>query len=135
MSSQTGGHLTPISYSSNSRLRTVPKNFQSHVTTDGQSASLSWNKEPIWGLRPDLYYCLTVAGLLIWGALADERTGLSFVSCPVVAAGPRDIALVRTAQKIPLPTVIPLRVTQSLPSIGCLSGSTVLAFSKYYTVR
>jgi hypothetical protein len=30
-----------------------------------QSASLSWNKAPIWGLRPDLYYCQTVAGLLI----------------------------------------------------------------------
>jgi hypothetical protein len=42
------------------------------------SASLSWNKAPIWGLRPDLYYCQTVAGLLMWGALSDERTGLSF---------------------------------------------------------
>jgi hypothetical protein len=31
----------------------------SYVTTDGQSASLSWNKAPIWGLRPDLYYCQT----------------------------------------------------------------------------
>jgi hypothetical protein len=41
---------------------------ESYVTTDGQPASLSWNKAPIWGLRPDLYYCLTVAGLLIWGA-------------------------------------------------------------------
>jgi hypothetical protein len=30
---------------------------QSYVTTDGLSASLSWNKAPIWGLRPDLYYC------------------------------------------------------------------------------
>jgi hypothetical protein len=29
---------------------------QSYVTTDGQSASLSWNKAPIWGLGPDLYY-------------------------------------------------------------------------------
>jgi hypothetical protein len=44
-----------------------------------QSASLSWNKAPIWDLRPDLYYCQTVvAGLLMWGALSDERTGLSF---------------------------------------------------------
>jgi hypothetical protein len=51
---------------------------ESHVTTDGQTASLSWNKAPSWGLRLDLYYCLTVAGLLIWGALSDERTGLSF---------------------------------------------------------
>jgi hypothetical protein len=28
-----------------------------YVTTDGHSASLSWNKAPIWGLRPDFYYC------------------------------------------------------------------------------
>jgi hypothetical protein len=47
--------------------------------TDGQPASPSWNKAPIWGLRPDLYYSLTVAGLLIWGALSDERTCLSFI--------------------------------------------------------
>jgi hypothetical protein len=32
---------------------------QSYVTTDGLSASLSWNKAPIWGLRPDLY-CLSL---------------------------------------------------------------------------
>jgi hypothetical protein len=52
---------------------------------DSQSASLSWNKAPIWGLRPDFYYCQTVAGLLMWGALSHERTGLSFI----IAAGPR----------------------------------------------
>jgi hypothetical protein len=51
---------------------------ESYVTTDGQPASLSWNKAPFWGLRPDLYYCLTIAALLIWGALFDERMGLSF---------------------------------------------------------
>jgi hypothetical protein len=43
-----------------------------------QSASPSWCQAPIWGLRPDHYYCHTVAGLLMWGALSDERTGLSF---------------------------------------------------------
>jgi hypothetical protein len=37
---------------------------ESYVMTDGQSASLSWNKAPIWGLRPDFYYRRTVAGLL-----------------------------------------------------------------------
>jgi hypothetical protein len=58
---------------------------ESYVTTDGQPASLSWNKAPIWGLRPDFNYCLTVAGLLIWGALSDERTGLPFT----IATGPR----------------------------------------------
>jgi hypothetical protein len=55
-----------------------------YVTTDGQSASLSWNEAPIWGLRPDFYCRRTVAGLLMWGALSDERTGLSFT----FAAGP-----------------------------------------------
>jgi hypothetical protein len=58
---------------------------ESYVTTDGQPASLSWNKAPIWGLRPDLDYCLTIAGVLIWGALSDERTGLPFA----IATGPR----------------------------------------------
>jgi hypothetical protein len=56
---------------------------QSYVTIDGQSPSLSWNKAPIWGLRPDLYYCQTVAGLLMWGALSDERMGLSFARVTV----------------------------------------------------
>jgi hypothetical protein len=50
----------------------------SYITIDGQSASLSWSKAPIWGLRPDFYYCRTATGLLMWGALSDERTGLSF---------------------------------------------------------
>jgi hypothetical protein len=58
---------------------------ESYVTTDGQSASVSWNKAPFWGLRPDLYYCQIVAGLLMWGALSDEMTGLSFT----IATGPR----------------------------------------------
>jgi hypothetical protein len=58
---------------------------QSYITTDGQSASLSWNKAPIWGLRPDLCYCQTFAGLFMWGSLSDDRTGLSFP----IAAGPR----------------------------------------------
>jgi hypothetical protein len=58
---------------------------ESYVTTDGQSASLSWNKAPIWSLRSDFYYCPTVADLLMCSALSDERTGLSFT----VAAGPR----------------------------------------------
>jgi hypothetical protein len=58
---------------------------ESYVKTDGPSASLSWNTAPIWGLRSDCYYCQTVAGLLIWGDLSDERTGLSFT----IAVGPR----------------------------------------------
>jgi hypothetical protein len=49
----------------------------SYITTDGQSVSLSWNKAPILGLRPELCYCQTFAGLFMWGALSDERTDLS----------------------------------------------------------
>jgi hypothetical protein len=30
------------------------------------SASLSWNKAPIWVLRTDLCYCMTVGGLSMW---------------------------------------------------------------------
>jgi hypothetical protein len=26
---------------------------ESYITTDSQSASLSWNKAPTWGLQPD----------------------------------------------------------------------------------
>jgi hypothetical protein len=68
---------------------------QSYVTTDGQSASLFWWQIPISGPRPDFYYCQTVAGLLMWGALSDERTGLSFT----IAAGPRQ----RSLSRVPVP--------------------------------
>jgi hypothetical protein len=50
-----------------------------------RSGSYVWNKAPICGSRPDIYYCQTVAGLLRWGALSDERTGLSFT----IVADPR----------------------------------------------
>jgi hypothetical protein len=53
--------------------------------TDGQPVSLSWNKALVWGLRPDFCYYQTDAGLLMWGALSNERTGLSLT----IAAGPR----------------------------------------------
>jgi hypothetical protein len=58
-----------------------------YVMPDDQSASLSWNKASIWGLRPDFYFCRTVASLLIWGTLFDVRTGLSFK----IAAGPHQL--------------------------------------------
>jgi hypothetical protein len=66
-------------------LSTIFPESDSYITTDGQSASLSWTKAPIWGLRPDFYCRQTVAGLLMWGTLFEERTGMSFT----IAAGPR----------------------------------------------
>jgi hypothetical protein len=57
---------------------------ESYVTTDCQSASLSWCQATVWGLRPDFYYCQSVAGLLMWVSPSD-RTVLPFT----IAAGPR----------------------------------------------
>jgi hypothetical protein len=48
----------------------------------GQSV-LEWSTH--LGLTPDYYCCETIAGLLMWDALSDERTGLSFT----IAPGPR----------------------------------------------
>jgi hypothetical protein len=74
-----------LSYTANMFILMIPHESESYVTTDGQPTSLSWNKAPFWGLRPDLYCCLTVADLLMLGALSDERMGLSFA----IATGPR----------------------------------------------
>jgi hypothetical protein len=67
------GYSSPSGFKSFLKGGSLPTELffksQSFVTTDGQSAN--------WGLRPDLYYCQTVADLLMWGALSDERTGLS----------------------------------------------------------
>jgi hypothetical protein len=62
------------------------RRVEAFVTTDGQSASVSWNKAPIWGLPPDSYYCQTVRGLLMWCALFYERTGLSFPTALALAS-------------------------------------------------
>jgi hypothetical protein len=32
---------------------------ESYVTTNDQSASLSWNKSPIWGLRPNTFLLMS----------------------------------------------------------------------------
>jgi hypothetical protein len=41
------------------------------------------------GPKARFYYCQTVAGLLMWGALSDERKGLSFT----IASDPRQRSL------------------------------------------
>jgi hypothetical protein len=61
------------------RQLTAPKS-QSKLCYERRSVGQS-----VWGLQPDIYYYETVAGLLRWGALSDERTGLPFT----IAAGPR----------------------------------------------
>jgi hypothetical protein len=41
---------------------------ESYITTDSQSASLSWNKAPIWGLRTDIYLSLTITAMFLWAS-------------------------------------------------------------------
>jgi hypothetical protein len=67
------GHDGGIRPRHNTGSTRVESESESYITTDGQSASLSWNKAPIWGLRPDFYHCRTVAGLLMCGALSLMR--------------------------------------------------------------
>jgi hypothetical protein len=58
---------------------------QIYVTAGGQSASLFWCQETLWGLRLDFYYCQTLTGLLVWGGLSDKKMCLPFT----IAAAPR----------------------------------------------
>jgi hypothetical protein len=58
-----------------------PVSSQSYITTDGQSASLSWCQAPIWDHRPIffsslLYLFLGSYGFVDVGALSDEKSGL-----------------------------------------------------------
>jgi hypothetical protein len=86
MSSRLEDWLLTASYT----LTSTECESEPYVMTDGQSASLSWNEAPVWGLRPDHYYrteygiCLTVKFMIPWETLSDERTGLSYT----IAAGP-----------------------------------------------
>jgi hypothetical protein len=54
---------------------------ESYVTTDGQPASLSWSKAPIWGLRPDLYYLCDCYGLVLVGRPLWREVGSVFCMC------------------------------------------------------
>jgi hypothetical protein len=52
---------------------------QSHIATDGQSVSKSWYRAPSGAHDQKFLLLFDSYGLALWGALSDERTGLSFV--------------------------------------------------------
>jgi hypothetical protein len=81
--SQCVVHKMHVMLSQSAMTPIISLKTESYITTDGQSASLSWNKAPIWVIRPDFYYCKTVAGLMMFGVLSDEKTGLSFTNVTV----------------------------------------------------
>jgi hypothetical protein len=63
----------------NTSLSVSPKLSQSqnHIATDGQSVSIG--VEPHLGLMTRYLLLFDNYGIILWGALSDERTGLSFV--------------------------------------------------------
>jgi hypothetical protein len=71
-------------------LAIVRSQSQSYLTTDGQSASPSWHKAPIWNLGPDFYFCQTVAGLLMWGALSLRRGRVCHLQLLLLLASSKD---------------------------------------------
>jgi hypothetical protein len=84
-------HSTAISRDSLNSVSSQSQS-QSHITTDGQSTSKSWCRAPSGA--PDqifITYSLTVTVLFLWGAISDERMGLSFL----YAAGPHQRSLPR----------------------------------------
>jgi hypothetical protein len=54
---------------------------ESYITIDGQPASLSWSKAPIWGLRPDVYYICDSYGLVLVGRPLWREVGSVFFMC------------------------------------------------------
>jgi hypothetical protein len=69
---------SPLTNSLPDWLTTRSQSQSYYIMTNSQSASLSWYKTLVWGPRPGCCYCQTVADLLMWDALSDERIGLSF---------------------------------------------------------
>jgi hypothetical protein len=55
------------------------KSSQSHITSDGQSVSMSWCRAQS-GTFDQRFFFSKVTVLSFWGALSDERSGLSCVS-------------------------------------------------------
>jgi hypothetical protein len=85
-----------VPWDSNPRMTALTESLQSNSKLKLQCGCRSGKQivmvsSPIWGSWPDIYYCLTVTVLFLWGALFDERTLLSFV----YAAGPHQRGLSR----------------------------------------
>jgi hypothetical protein len=54
---------------------------QSHIATDGQSVSKSWCRAPSGAYDQIFITVWQLRSCFLWGALSDDRTGLSFVPC------------------------------------------------------
>jgi hypothetical protein len=90
---------------------------QRHNATDGQSASLSWNKAPIWGLRPYPCYCQAVACLfsLTRGRVCRLQLLLALASAVILgyeSRGTRDHILLSQIRDFPFHRLLRLAGSQ-----------------------
>jgi hypothetical protein len=78
-SAASANYLVVISSQSSSTADFLESESESYIMSDCQSASLSCNKAPVWGLRPNFYYCQTFEDLLMCGSLSLWREDGSVV--------------------------------------------------------
>jgi hypothetical protein len=80
------------------RILSVQSQSQSYVTADGQSATLSWNKAPVWGLRPDFYHlesCGVVdVGRSVWRDVGSVVYNSSLTAPAQLFSEPSPVGLV-----------------------------------------
>jgi hypothetical protein len=110
--------------------------IESYVTTDGQSASLSWNKAPIWGLRSvfisvrllRVCWCGTLS--LTKGIICRLKFLLALASAVILgyeSLGTRDHLLLSQIRDFPLWRLLPLAGLRGRystpPPHGILPGS------------
>jgi hypothetical protein len=62
-------------------LLSAESESECYVMTNGQSASLSWSKAPIWGLWPGLYYMCDSYGLVLVGHPLWREVGSVLCTC------------------------------------------------------
>jgi hypothetical protein len=93
---------------------------RSYVTTDSHSAGLFLCQAPIWSLRPDFYYCQTVADLLMLigpvyniFARTAQKTSPSILLYSLVA-----VERCFLAEPLLAMAVVQLLVSRSLPNNG-----------------
>jgi hypothetical protein len=105
--------------------------------TISEPISLGVN-EPIWDPRPifssSFNYLQTVAGLLIWGALSNERLGSVVYSCCWASPGPSPTALMTILSEICDSTNLYFSLQKQgspviLPGIGFVSFIYLLLYN------
>jgi hypothetical protein len=107
------------------------------------SRPVSWNKAPMWGLRPVFYYCQTVAGLFMWGSLSLTRGRvcrlkllLAFASAVILGSASRatrDHILLSQTRDFPffLCPVLSTSVIRCFCAFFYITGSQIVVYRRF----